>query len=277
MAGQCQRCGYTTVSRAGIDCYAPEFIDMASGFKAEYFADLFNLESGNFWFKARNQLIVDTLSRHCGQFDSFLEIGCGTGFVLSGLKQRFPEAQMVGSEIFLAGLEFAAKRVPEARFLQMDARNNPYLEEFDVVGAFDVIEHIEEDVRVMKQVYSALRPGGYFLITVPQHKWLWSQVDEYAQHVRRYSKVEVHEKLINAGFKIVRSSSFVSTLLPAMFASRLISRRTPVEEFDPFAEFNIPYLLNQLLWFALRVEVSLIGLGLNLPIGGTRMVLAQKN
>ena len=275
-AGQCASCSFTTLKRAGIDCYAPELIDNASGFKAEYFADLFELESGNFWFRARNELILAILGRHCGDFKSLLEIGCGTGFVLSGIMQRFPEARVVGSEIFIAGLEYAAKRAPKATFLQMDARKNPYYDEFAVIGAFDVMEHIEEDVEVMKQVNTALRRGGHFLITVPQHPWLWSQADEYAQHVRRYSKVELHEKLASTGFKIVRSSSFVSALLPAMLASRLMSRLKLEKDFNPLAEFNIPPFLNGLLWCILRLEVSLVSLGLSLPLGGSRIVLAQK-
>ena len=273
---QCASCGFAAMNKSGFDCYAPALMNSGGGFKAEYFSDLFDLESGNFWFKARNQLILDTLDSHCGDFSSLLEIGCGTGFVLSGIKKKFPQTQVVGAEIFIAGLEFASKRVPEVSLLQMDARKVPYQEEFDVIGAFDVIEHIEEDIEVMKQVNIALRSGGYFLITVPQHQWLWSQIDEHAQHVRRYSKVELHEKLASTGFKVVRSSSFVSTLLPAMIASRLISRRMPVEAFDPHSEFNISPLLNYLLWRVLSLEVSLVSLGMSLPVGGSRMVLAQK-
>jgi SAM-dependent methyltransferase len=248
----------------------------SSGFKSEYFADLFSLESGNFWFKARNQLIVNTLRRHCGDLNSFLEIGCGTGFVLSGIMLQFPKAKIVGSEIFTAGLEFATERNPGASFLQMDARKMPYCEAFDVIGAFDVLEHIEEDVEVMRQVNMALRTGGYFLITVPQHQWLWSGADTYAQHVRRYCKAELHKKLISTGFEIVRSSSFVSTLLPAMVISRLMNSRTSDTTYDPLAEFYIPSWLNKLLWRVLSLEVSLVDLGLNLPVGGSRMVLAQK-
>ncbi len=273
---QCTRCGFTALHKSGVDSHVQGTMGGARGFKAEYFADLFSLESGNFWFKARNQLIVNTLRRHCGGFDSFLEIGCGTGFVLSGIKQQFPKVRVVGSEIFIAGLDYAVKRVPEATFLQMDARKNPYREEFDVIGAFDVIEHIEEDIEVMKQVNTALRSGGHFLITVPQHQWLWSQTDEYALHVRRYSKTELHEKLASTGFKIVRSTSFVSTLLPAMLVSRLMNRRTPEEAYDPLAEFNMPAWLNNLLWRVLSLEVSLVSLGLSLPMGGSRMVLAKK-
>jgi SAM-dependent methyltransferase len=275
-SGQCSNCGFAVLKKAGVDCYAEELMYNAGGFKAEYFAELFRLEAGHFWFEARNQLILKFLAQYCGDFNSLLEIGCGTGFVLSGINRQFPKIRVVGSEIHITGLEHASKRVPNATFLQMDARQNPYQKEFDVIGAFDVLEHIEEDVEVMKQVNDALRAGGYFLLTVPQHQWLWSQVDEHAHHVRRYSKVELHEKLAATGFKVVRSSSFVSTLLPAMIASRLISKRIPVKAFDPLSEFNISPLLNYLLWRVLTLEVSLVSLGISLPMGGSRIVLAQK-
>ena len=69
----------------------------------------------------------------------------------------------------------------------MDARNIPFRDEFDVIGAFDVLEHIDEDVAVIDEVRKALRPGGGFLMSVPQHPALWSQQDERAFHVRRYT------------------------------------------------------------------------------------------
>jgi len=92
---------------------------------------------------------------------SFLEIGCGTGFVLSGVAQRFPQAKIVGSEIFVSGLAYAAQRLRSVELVQMDARRVPYRENFDVVAALDVIEHIEEDELVLEQLFSVLRPGGY--------------------------------------------------------------------------------------------------------------------
>ena len=100
-------------------------------------------------------------------------------------------------------------------------------------------------------------------------------VDEYAQHVRRYSKAELHRKLEGAGFDIVMSTSFVTSLLPVMWLSRLSARSDP-EEFDPMSEFNIPALVNTLLTGLLKTEVALIGAGLRLPVGGSRLVLARK-
>ncbi len=98
----------------------------------------------------------------------YLEIGCGTGYVLSGVAQAYPAATVVGTEVFSVGLPYAASRVRSAELLQMDARQIPYVSEFDVIGAFDVLEHIDEDELVLNSMFRALRPGGGIAITVPQ-------------------------------------------------------------------------------------------------------------
>ena len=273
---RCAVCGSELRTIEGITCYAPELMDSASGFRSDYFAELFRLESGNFWFIARNKLILQVLSRYCEGFRSYLEIGCGTGYVLSAISEKFPQARMVGSEIFIAGLEFASQRIPSATLLQLDARRMPFEAEYELVGAFDVLEHIDEDVAVMEQVHQALKPGGHFLVTVPQHKWLWSPVDEYAQHVRRYSGEELHQKMEAAGFEIVTGTSFVTSLLPVMWMSRLAASRSKPDNFDPMTEFNISPLLNSALTGLLKTEVALIGSGLRFPVGGSRLVLARK-
>ena len=178
----CPVCGKSPVWVEGFQAYAPALAHSGGGFESSYFSELARLEGKNFWFRSRNRLIIWALKKYFPNFQSILEIGCGTGYVLSGLSNAFTKATLQGSEIFTAGLGFAAKRLPSATFMQMDARNIPFAEEFDVIGAFDVLEHIEEDERVLEQAHVALKPLGLMLITVPQHAWLWSSVDEYACH-----------------------------------------------------------------------------------------------
>lgn len=277
-SGQCHclACGQGPSEVDGFVAYAPALATGGGGFKAHYYADLARMESENFWFRARNALILWAIKKYCAPFQSFLEIGCGTAYVLSGVAAAYPAARLSGSEIFVAGLGFAAERLPAADFVQMDARDIPYRDEFDVVGAFDVIEHIAEDERVMAQMHAALKPGGSILLTVPQHAWLWSDADEYACHVRRYNAAELHRKVEAAGFEILHSTSFVSALLPAMMASRLARRNSPGQTFDPLAEFGIPPWLNAVLEGILTLERGLIRAGVRLPIGGSRLVVARK-
>jgi 2-polyprenyl-3-methyl-5-hydroxy-6-metoxy-1,4-benzoquinol methylase len=54
-----------------------------------------------------------------------------------------------------------------------------------VIGAFDVIEHIEQDERVLLDLWCAIKARGGLIISMLKHRWLWSAADEHACHVRR--------------------------------------------------------------------------------------------
>lgn len=270
----CGNCGYSVPEVDGFPAWAHELAHEGGGFKPGHFADLARLEAGNFWFNARNSLVIWALKKYFPDLGSLLEIGCGTGYVLAEISHTFPQARLVGSEIFTAGLKFAALRVPDAALVQMDARSAPYVDEFAVAAAFDVIEHITEDVAVLTNLHQAVKPRGGLILTVPQHQWLWSAADDYACHERRYSKSELHVKIEAAGFEIIRSTSFVSLLLPAMMLSR--SRDPQKEGYDPLAEFRIHSWLNSALRHILGLERLLIRAGVNFPIGGSRLIVARK-
>jgi SAM-dependent methyltransferase len=262
---------------AGFPAFAPELATGNDGFRQEFFAGLADLEAESWWFRARNELITWALRNDFPDSHSLLEIGCGTGFVLSGIHASQPTLRLAGSEIFSAGLAFAAARVRSAAFYQMDARNIPFISEFDVVGAFDVLEHIEDDVVVIEQVAKALRPSGGFLATVPQHPSLWSAQDVHAAHVRRYTARELRRKVEGAGFEVVRLVSFVSLLLPMMFASRLrLGRELGAEDYDPVEELRQPKALDRIFRGVMGIELGLIRRGLSFPAGGSLLLIARK-
>jgi SAM-dependent methyltransferase len=272
----CPSCGVGPTLVDGFSAYAPDLAHEGAGFKSNYFAELAQVEEASFWFRCRNRLIIWALKEYFPNFQSLIEVGCGTGYVLSGIARAFPQAILQGSEIFTVGLEFAATRLPLANFMQMDARYIPFKDEFDAIGAFDVLEHIKEDTQVLAQMHSALKPQGIMLLTVPQHKWLWSSVDECALHVCRYSAKELHQKIESAGFEILRSTSFVSSLLPAMMISRLRQNQTPIHKLDITSEFRISPWMNAIFAKILSVELALIRMGFDFPVGGSRLVVARK-
>lgn len=271
----CPQCGFEPPLVAGFPAFAPGLAHAAEGYDPAHFSELAGLEARNFWFRARNRLIVWALGRYFAGARRFLEVGCGTGFVLSGVAEAFPGLAIAGSEVAAAGLGFAAQRVPAAQLIQMDARRIPFREEFDVAGAFDVIEHIEDDRAVLRALRDALAPGGGLLLTVPQHAFLWSEFDVRAHHVRRYRAGELRGKLLEAGFEIVRMTSFVSLLLPLMFASRL-AQRAPRADYDPLAELRIAPWLNWTLERVLDAERALIRAGVGFPAGGSLLAVARK-
>ena len=272
----CPSCSHQTKTLDGHLAFAPALAEKNEGFEAGYFPRLAQLEAGNFWFRSRNQLVIWALLRYFPKAQSFMEIGCGTGFVLSGIQQVLPELRLCGSEIFSAGLAFAAQRLPAAELFQMDARRIPFREEFDVIGAFDVLEHIKEDEEVLAQMYQATKKGGGILITVPHHPFLWSASDDFARHTRRYKTGELSSKVTKAGFEVLRITSFVSFLLPLLVASRF-KQRFSRQEFDPTSEFNIKSLVNTALEKILDAERTLIRAGLSFPAGGSLLLVGRRN
>lgn len=258
----------------GCLAFNPELAYVNDGFDADFFKNLFDLESNHFWFLSRNQLIMWFLTNYFPLSRSMLEIGCGTGFVLSGIEREFPHLVLSGSEIFLDALPYAKERVNRAKLFQMDARQIPYENEFDVIGVFDVLEHIEEDSLVLEQMYQACKPGGGIVITVPQHEWLWSYADEYACHKRRYTRKVLNDKVKKAGFEVIRSTSFVSLLLPLMFLSRFKTQSK--ESYNTNKEMNIGRLTNKLLEGIMFVERMIIKSGISMPAGGSLLLIAKK-
>jgi SAM-dependent methyltransferase len=245
-----------------------------SGFKPEYFAKLATFEEGNFWFRARNRLIQWALGNYFRDARSFFEVGCGTGFVLKGVRETLPQIRLAGSEIFGDGLVFARARLPGVELYQMDARQIPFEREFDVIGAFDVLEHIDEDDAALRQMFTATRPGGGLLVTVPQHRFLWSATDEHSMHRRRYSRVELRRKVKQAGFSIERITSFVSLLLPFMMYARM--KRDRSHDFQLWKEFEISRPFNAILGSILAVERALVETGISFPAGGSLLLIARR-
>ena len=271
----CPACGFIPRRAAGFPALAPELAEEGEGFRPEAYAALADLEADSFWFRARNSLVLWGLRQHFPDIERYLEVGCGTGYVLAEVAGAYPQARVTGTEIFSAGLPFAARRLPAAELLQMDARRIPYVEEFDVIGAFDVLEHIQEDESVLAEMSRVLRPGGGIILTVPQHPWLWSRPDEYACHVRRYRRGELQTKLRRAGFLLLLQTSFVTLLLPAMVASRIAQRGAPVNG-DSMSELRLPHAMNRVFEGVMALERAMIRLGVRFPAGGSLLLVARK-
>lgn len=275
-AWHCDACGATAPTVGEILSLSPALLNATSGFRPEYFERLAEVEERNFWFRARNRLIVWAASPYMTLGAHFCEIGCGTGYVLAGLANAFPAVKFSATELYPDALAFASRRVPLASFYQMDARHIPFAGEFSVAGAFDVLEHIEEDERVLSEIHRALVPEGQLIITVPQHPFMWSQQDEQACHVRRYRAPEIRQKLQEAGFTVRLMTSFVSLLFPVMYLTR---RRPRVDDadYDVTADLRLGRVTNGILESTMTLESAFIRRGLRIPFGGSLLIVAQKN
>jgi SAM-dependent methyltransferase len=273
---QCPFCNNLPDTIDGYLAFSPDLAASNISFNDVYFEQLVGVEENNFWFSSRNKLIIWALHKYFPKVKSFCEIGCGTGIVLSSIEKTFPSIRLHGGEISTLGLDYAARRVPRAEFYQMDARKIPFVNEFDVIGSFDVLEHIQDDEKVLKQMYQAVCLDGGIILTVPQHPFLWSQRDKYGYHVRRYRARELKAKVEYAGFEVAKMTSFVTILLPLMVLARLKEKRSS-KEFDPLREFKISNVTNALFQKMLDLERELINLGLSLPAGGSLLLIAYKS
>lgn len=274
----CPHCGHAPAKHDDFLTFAPELATQNEGFNPKFFQLMVKVEPTHFWFVSRNHILSDVLRRHVSAPARVLEIGCGTGFVLSGLGSVYPGASLSASDIYIEGLGYAAHRMPEAFLFQMDARHIPFREEFDLIGAFDVLEHIEDDEAVLAQMFQACKPGGNVALTVPQHRWLWSRMDDFAHHKRRYTRGELVQKMERAGFRVEYATSFISLLLPLMLAARLLRKPAgnKMEDQMDAAGLSIGKLTNAVLGKVMAIERQLIRLGLRLPLGGSLLVVASK-
>jgi SAM-dependent methyltransferase len=264
--------------RDGFPTYAPALADTMTGMDPASFQMLFDIEERHFWFVARARLIVGLIGTYFPQARRFLEIGCGNAAVLDRIGRAKPYDRLAGSELHTSALSFARQRLgPDPELVQMDARAIPAVGAFDLIGAFDVLEHIAEDEVVLRQMHQALVPGGGVIVTVPQHPALWSAADDLAFHVRRYRRGEMETKLNAAGFRVVRSTSFTALLLPLFALSRLAKRKaTSMQEFTE-QEFKISPIVNSILLAATQLEVSMTLAGVSWPAGGSRVVVAVRD
>jgi len=236
------------------------------------FDDMAAVEDVHFWHRARNALIVWALTRYFPAAASMLEAGCGNGQVLRAVARARPGLRLAASEVFLEGLETAARSLSGAEFVRADIRDLPFDAEFDVVGAFDVLEHVDRHEDAMRCLVRSARPGGGILITVPQHQWLWSEVDAYSGHCRRYSRGSLRRLMEDAGLDVLRMTSFVTLLLPAMVASRLTQRRA----FAPGAEAHPGSLVSGVASGVMGMERALIRAGVSMPLGGSLLAVARR-
>lgn len=243
----------------------------AGGYPAGRLERVAAVQDGHYWFESRNRLLTWAFRRFFPCAGDFLEIGCGTGFVLQAFHRSFPSLHLTGSDFLHPALDIARARVPGATLIHGEAEQLDTSGTFDVAGAFDVLEHIDNDVAVLERMAAIVRPGGGVIITVPQHPWLWSATDARVHHVRRYRRRDLIDRVTAAGLQVVYVTSFVSLLLPLMAVSRWRARSVAGE-----GELEVSAPVNGLLTTILSVERGLILSGVTFPAGGSLLLVAQK-
>lgn len=109
-------------------------------------------------------------------------------------------------------------------------------ETYDIVTALDVIEHLDDDIAGLKEMFRVLRPGGKTLIFVPAFMWLWGVQDDVSNHRIRYTKKQIVERLETAGFTIERATYANWTFFVPILAGRTLMKLTGIK---PESENNV--------------------------------------
>lgn len=253
----------------------------SSSYNPQLFAPLFAVEERHFWFRARNRVIssvVCQVTENLTPGYRFLEVGCGTGNVLRSLEDVCAKGTVLGMDLFLEGLRYASSRTG-CSLVEADINWPPFRVRFDVVGLFDVLEHISKDLSVLCKIHDVLAPGGALVLTVPAHQSLWSYFDEASGHFRRYSVPELVDKLARAGFQVEYVTPYMAPLLPLVWLQRRLAIRgaTNAKAFELAKnDLHILPLVNGILDWLCSLELHLIMRRRVLPDGASLLAVARR-
>ena len=207
----------------------------------EQFADI---EWTHWWFVARRRILADVLSRRwpptTGAPRTILDAGCGAGAMLGALATL---GQVSGMDISAESVEHCRAVFPDLDLWAGGVPDGlPSGARFDAVCAFDVIEHLDDDIGALRSLAEVICPGGDVVITVPAYQWLWGPHDDLNQHKRRYTRSQLRRAVRDAGLELDRITYFNTLLLPPIAAARLV-RRWVLHRTEPASDFVVPSAL----------------------------------
>jgi SAM-dependent methyltransferase len=246
------------------------------------FASLADIQLAHFWHIGRNRLLLQALRHHRADLrNSAVDLGGGCGGWVAFLEQQsdrlFPDLGLADSS--QQALTHAARMVHRTRLYKVDLLALDWRERWDVAFLLDVIEHVDDDVRMLEQAARTLRPGGLLFVTVPALRGLWSAYDQAIGHKRRYTRQDLARVSMAAGLRTVDLRYFMCGLLPACWLQRhLLARRSASLTQDELvrAVHRIPARpVNALLTGIFTIE-SLLYPFLRVPIGSSLLGVFQR-
>lgn len=235
------------------------------------------LDERHFWRRGKRELVMSWLESALGAPRGdlrLLDVGGATSLVTRELSV-FGRVTVVEPEASCVALLAGDARVTA---VQGGLPGLPVQGPFDVVTLLDVLEHLDDDVGGLRELFDLLRPGGHLLLTVPAYQWLWSDHDVVLHHRRRYTRGTLEPVIRAAGFELVRASYYTSLLLPLMAAQRLGSRLKPRAASQAHPEYDVkipPAPLNAALSAVMRLERAVVD-QTALPAGGALVALCRR-
>ena len=234
---------------------------------------LYEVEQSHWWYVGRRRIIAGFVEQICRQVTDrqprILDVGCGTGANLLMLS-KFGQAE--GVDISEDALAFCRERGLDK--VKLGAGEElPYEDgTFDLVTAFDVVEHMDDDLAGLKEMRRVLRPGGRVLLFVPTFMFLWGLQDDVSHHRRRYRLPELRRVLEQAGFEVERSTYANITFFVPILLVRKLMRLTGIKT-DTENSINIT-ALNGVLGKVLGAESTVLRY-INLPFGVSGLCVAR--
>lgn len=221
------------------------------------------LEDRHWWFRARRGVIWSLLGRaQLPPSPRILDAGCGTG---RNLLEFGELGQATGVDVSAQAVEFCRGRGLE-NVRQAAVEDLPFeSSSFDLLLATDVIEHVDDDMSVLRELHRVAAREARLVLTVPAYEWLWSAHDESVHHRRRYTAGRLRERVLAAGWTPTVETYFFSTVLAPVALVRTVRTRTGS---NGKSDLALPRpALNRLLEVTVRGEARLIERGLRLPAG----------
>jgi SAM-dependent methyltransferase len=228
------------------------------------------LDDRHWWYRARRRILAELIRREVRlPADArILEIGCGTGHNLQMLSGF---GHVDGLELDDEAAALSEKRlgrgIIRSPLPELDGVSNDY----DLIGAFDVIEHIEDDRAALAAIATKLKSGGKFMMTVPAHPWMWTAHDVANHHKRRYSKRSLRALIEGSPMRLEKIGYFNSLLFPVAVAERTVSKLRGKDDGDVSLP---PAPLNRTLEAVFASERYLVG-RLPLPPGLSLFAVAS--
>ncbi len=189
----------------------------------EAYLEMRAVEDRHWWFAARREVLAEAIRLHAPRRENLeiLEMGCGTGGNLAMLS-RF--GKVYGVEYDAQALALAEERgLCEVRAGSLP-NAMPYRAKYDLIGMFDVLEHIEDDYESLHTLHRSLREEGRLILTVPAYQFLWSAHDEANHHKRRYTRSNLAAVVRRAGFTVRHASYFNTILFPLVAGVRFLNQ-----------------------------------------------------
>jgi len=236
----------------------------------------YDIEETNWWFKGMHDLLLDLISANLKFHvkSKLLDIGCGTGLWPKYLS-RFGNVYCLDNS--REAIKFCAARNLN-KLIVGQAEELPYKDEcFDFVSAIGVVEHLDDDQLLLREINRILKPGGYMVLLTSAFDFLWSAHDDLVHHKKRYRKKTIETLLIQAELESLKISYVNSILFPGIAGIRIIQKLInwiPAKN-DVTKIFTVSEFLNNLLFKILRLESSLLK-HMCFPFGVGIVALAQK-